>query len=316
MDKNTRARWIVGMAVFVLAASLSCVAQDVGFEVISEGVVDEEPGGGGAFGAALYGKAGYSAAGTFWTSAGIRAELTLAALEIYGDAAAGAAGLSVTAGVTTTMFGFGTAAEVVYAGGAPTINLRGWGEIAEIGLSANASLAGGAASGLISATKAMSGFGLSASLGVGGGTLTTASLGASTEAGGLSLSVSGGWAAGQFAIGGGAGLRFGPVNLTANAGYNGGLGLNAVLGGELSTDAFQATTVAMLDNTGVGFEASGELALGSATVSALARLGGGDLGLEVGGSIPVGGLVVSLSVAFDTQAGFSWAEVGLELPLF
>ena len=51
------------------------------------------------------------------------------------------------------------------------------------------------------------------------------------------------------------------------------------------------------------------------TATLMARLAGSSISLEVGGRLPLGSAVASVSVAFDTQGGLSWAEVGFEMPL-
>jgi hypothetical protein len=103
--------------------------------------------------------------------------------------------------------------------------------------------------------------------------------------------------------------------VTANAGYSTGLGINAVASAGLGWEAFQATAVAMMDNTGIGFEVDGELMLGNLIVSVLGRFGGGDLSVEIGGQLPLGPMNASISVAFDNTTGLSWAEFGFEWPL-
>jgi len=309
--------WIA-LLFFGLLSSLAA-AQDIGFDVISEGVVEEaseeSSGQESPLSASAYGRVGTSATGAFWGAAGIRAAIGLDALEIHGDAQLGTEGIVATAGVTTTLFGLGTTAEIVYTGGQPVISLRAWGEAVGFDLSANITFATGGLSALLSATTEMDSYGLSGSLGLAGGNLTTASVGFNTQMGDMTVSASGGWAGGQFSLGGGAGLQIGPVNVTANAGYSSGLGINGVVGGGVAFDGIDASAVVMLDNTGIGIEASGEVALGAATVTGLARLGGTDLSVEVGGRISLGSLSLSISVAFDSSSGFSWAEVGFEMPL-
>ena len=159
------------------------------------------------------------------------------------------------------------------------------------------------------------GYGVSGNLGISGGTLTTASVGANTEVGALSLSISGGWAGGRVNAGGGLGLQLGAVNLAANAGYDTSLGVNATASAGVGFEALQMTAVALYDNTGIGMETSGELALGQATFSFMGRFSLGSASFELGGSIPVGTIQTSFSVTIDSQTGFSWAEVGFELPL-
>jgi len=199
-----------------------------GFDVISEGVV--EPTTVSALNITLFGNAGYSFTGAFWASAGARARFTLDAFEIHASASAGTDGTQLQAGATTELFGFGAASDVTYTlGNTPVISLRGWGDIAGIGLTANATLAGTAVSLLVGGNMNLETYGLSANLGFTNGTFTTASVGANTSLGALSLSANGGWAAGQFTASGGAGLILGPAQITANAGYNYGIGINAVV---------------------------------------------------------------------------------------
>ena len=298
----------------ILAVSLCVGAGDQGFDVISEGVV--KPSAGPSFDIVLFGTTGYSIVGAFWASAGARISFTMDAFEIQGSASAGTDGTQLQAGVTTELFGFGTAADVAYTlGGTPIITARGWGTVAGIGLTANATLAGTAVSLLVGGNMDFDSYGVSASLGFGNGTFNTASVGANTSLGALSLSANGGWAAGQFTVGGGAGLVLGPVQITANAGYNGGLGINAVLSAGLGWPAFQMTAVAMLDNTGVGIESTAQLVLGDLILSAVGQFGGGDLGVEIGASIPMGSLTTAISVALDNATGFAWAEASFEWPL-
>lgn len=314
MQKHRQLRLVAGLTLAILATSLSIGAQDQGFEIISEGVV--EPTVGAAFNATIFGTAGYSFVGTLWASAGARISFTVDAFELTASASAGTEGIQLRAGASTEMFGFGTAGEVTYTlGNTPAITLRGWGEVAGIGLTANATLAGTAISVLVGGNMDLEGFGVSANLGFAGGTLTTASVGANTSVGALSLSANGGWAGGQFTVGGGAGIILGPVQVTGNAGYSTGLGINAVASAGLGWEAFQVTAVAMLDNTGIGFETNGQLVLGNLVVSVLGRFGGSDLSVEIGGQLPLGTLMTSISVAFDNTTGLSWAEFGFEMPL-
>ncbi|MFC2108681.1 hypothetical protein ACFLS5_04380 [Candidatus Bipolaricaulota bacterium] len=314
MRKTRHVRQIVGLALAMLAVSLPGGAQDQGFEIISEGVV--EPTAAAAFNTTIFGTAGYSFVGTFWASAGARISFTVDAFELDASASAGTDGIQLRVGASTELFGFGTAGEVTYTvGNTPAITLRGWGEVAGIGLTANATLAGTAISVLVGGNMDLEGFGISANLGFAGGTLTTASVGANTSVGALSLSANGGWAGGQLTVGGGAGIILGPVQVTGNAGYSTGLGINAVASAGVGWDAFQATAVAMLDNTGIGFEADGQLVLGNLIVSVLGRLGGSDLSVEIGGQLPLGPMSASISVAFDNTTGLSWAEFGFEWPL-
>ena len=314
MRKTRNVLQIVGLALAILAVSLLVGAQDQGFDVISEGVV--EPTTISALDITLFGNAGYSFTGTFWASAGARVGFTLDAFEIHASASAGTDGTQIQGGVTTELFGFGAAGDVTYTlGNTPVISLRGWGDVAGIGFTANATLAGTAVSFLVGGNMNLENYGLSANLGFANGTFTTASVGANTSLGALSLSANGGWAAGQFTASGGAGLVLGPAQITANAGYNSGIGINAVVSAGLGWTAFQMTAVAMLDNTGIGFESTAQLSLGNLLVSAVGRFGGGDLSLEVGAEIPMGALATSISIAFDSTSGLSWAEIGFEYPL-
>jgi len=309
----TKHKWIA-VVLAVLAVSLPLVGQDQGFEIISETIL--EPSSGPSFDMALFGNAGYSVAGAFWASAGARIGFTVDDFEIFARASAGTDGTQFQGGVTTELFGFGTAGEVSYTlGGTPVISLRGWGDISGIGLTANATVAGTAVSVLVGGNMTFDTYGASASLGFANGTLSTASIGANTTMGAMSLSVNGGWTGGQFVAGGGLGIELGPFQITANAGYNSALGINAVGSAGLAWEAFQASAVAMFDNTGIGFEANALLSLGSLTLTTLARLGGTDLSWEVGGELIMGSLALSFSVAIDTNSGFSWAEVGFNLPL-
>ena len=131
----------------------------------------------------------------------------------------------------------------------------------------------------------------------------------------MSVSGSAGISGGQVNVGGGASLQAGPVSLVANAGYDGAIGMNAIAGGTLGWDVFETSVIALLDNTGVGAEVSSQLALGSTTLMLTGRFSGGGLTVDVGGSLPLGGAIASVSVAFDSQNGFAWAEIGLEMPL-
>jgi len=314
MQHTSNTSQIVVLALLMMAVCLAVGAQDQGFDVISEGVID--PSAGLSFDASVFGNAGYSIIGTLWASAGAQIGITLDAFEMHARASAGTDGTQVQGGISTELFGFGVGGDVTYSlGSAPVIMARGWGEIAGIGVSANASLAGTAISLLLGANMDLEMYGISASLGFANGAFTTASLGANTSLGALSLSANGGWAGAQFTLGGGASLVLGLLQVTANAGYSEGLGINAVLSVGLELQALQMTAVAMLDNTGMGMEATGQLALGDMVLSAISRFGGGDFSAEVGLALPFGALSTSVSVAFDNATGFAWAEASFDLPL-
>lgn len=315
MQETKRTYRLAGLLLtLLLVASIPLAAQDQGFDIISEGVV--EPTAPARLDVVLFGNAGYSFLGAFWASAGVRANFTLDALALHASASAGTDGTQVQGGVTTELFGFGTSADVAYTlGNTPVISLRGWGDIANIGLTANATFAGTAISFLVGGNMNFETYGLSANLGFANGTFTNASVGANTTVGALSLSANGGWAAGQLTASGGAGLVLGPVQITANAGYNSGIGLNAVVSAGLGWPAFQMTAVAMLDNTGIGLESTAQLSLGNFLLSAVGRFGGNDISVEIGSNIPLGKLAMSISIAFDATSGLSWAEIGFEYPL-
>lgn len=116
-------------------------------------------------------------------------------------------------------------------------------------------------------------------------------------------------------VGGGAGLVLGPVQITANAGHSGGLGINAVVSAGASWPVFQTTAVAMLDNAGVGLESTAQLEAGDLVFSAVAQFGVGNLSLVIEADIPMGELATSISVAFDNATGLSWAEARFDWPL-
>ena len=92
------------------------------------------------------------------------------------------------------------------------------------------------------------------------------------------------------------------------------IGFNAMAGGGVAWDGFQATAIALFDNTGFGGEVTSEISFGSLTATLMGRLAGSSFSLEVGGCLPLGSALVSVSAAFDTQGGLSWAEIGIELP--
>jgi len=317
MQTKTWVRIIGWALIAALAASLSLAAEDEGFDVSYEGVVDSQAEAEGSdLNLALYGIAGTSGSGVFWASAGARVGLSIGGVAVRADAGFGTNGLEIQAGAEAEILGFGVAGDTTWTPGSqPTIDLRGWGTIDPIRVTANVRLAGGAPAFTLSASTDLEGFGLSANLGLAGGTLSQASVGANTMLGGLSVSASAGLNAGAFNVGGGAGLKLGPLNLIANAGYDGAVGINAAAGGTIGWEAFEVNAVGLYDNTGVGFELSSDLSLGAMTVSFMGRFSAGGLNAEVGASLPLGTLATTVSVAFDTQNGFSWAEVGLEMPL-
>ncbi len=312
MQKTTQTLRMLAAVAAGLAVSLSCAGQDIGFEVISEGVVEPTT----PFSVTAYGSAGYSIGGAMWASAGARASLTLGEIEVYGDASGGTDGVRIKAGASMTLFGFGTSAEAtIVPGGAPTFSLRALGAIDGIQLTVNGSFTVGAISLLAGGSMDLDGFGVSASLGFGGGTITAATVGANTEMGAMSLSATGGWTTGQFTLGGGLGMTLGAFNVTANAGYNSAFGINAVASAGISARSFVATAVGMFDNTGIGVETTAEMGLGATTLSAVGRFAGGNLSVEFGGRLPLGSIQLSLSVAFDNNTGLSWLEASFEMPL-
>jgi hypothetical protein len=320
MRRNEK-RTIAEIALLaVLALSLLGVAQDQGFQVIYEGPVKAEeqpsPVPLTALDVTLYGNAGFSAVGAFWATAGGRAELRLGGFTVYGDASGGTDGFRALVGAKTQLLGFRVAGDVSFTpGGTPVLDLRGWGSFGAVRITANARLAGMATSLSLGVSTDFGGYGVSGNLGFASGALSTASVGVNTELGVLSLSASGGWAGGRLNAGAGAALQLGAVNLAANAGYDSSLGANATASAGLGLDALQITAIALYDNTGVGLEASGELKLGSSQLSFMGRFSIGTMSLEIGGKIPLGAVATSFSVAFDNQSGFSWAEIGLEMPL-
>lgn len=305
------------VVVFALFASSGAWAQDEGFDIIYEGVVDQEPDNAeSVLDLTLYGVAGFSPGGAFWATGGARAAFEFGGMLLNLDASYGTSGFQIVAGGQAEISGFGVGGDVSWSPGGPAvIDLRGWGTLDVFRLSANVLLGGANTAVTLSGSTDFEGFGLSANLGLSGGGITQALLGANMTLGGLSLSGSAGLSGGQVNVGGGAGVEVGPLSLIANAGYDGGVGVNATVGGTLGWSGFEISVIGLLDNTGVGAEVSSELALGFATLMLTGRLSGGGLSAEVGGKLPLGAAIASLSVAFDNQSGFSWAEAGFELPL-
>jgi len=290
--------------------------QDEGFEIIYEGYADEDDSSLARFNITLYGDAGFSGAGDFWATAGGRAAFSIEGFEIRADAGAGTDGILIQGGVTTEVLGFGAAADATWSPGSATvIDLRGWGAIGTFQLTANVRLAGQATSLSLGASTDFEGFGLSANLGMSGAGVNQASVGANMQLGAATVSGSAGLNAGRFNVGAGVGLVVGPANVTASAGFDAEIGMNAMAGGGVGWKGFQATAIALFDNTGFGGEVRSEIGLGAMTATLMARLASSSISLEVGGRLPLGSGLVSASVAFDTQGGLSWAEVGLELPL-
>ncbi len=314
--RNSASIALIAVAVF----SLLAMAEDQGFDVIYEGPVQPEgstaPAPMTQLDVSLYGNAGFSVAGSFWATAGGKAELDLGALSISADLSAGTAGFQALLGAETNLAGFHIAGDVTLTpAGTPVVDLRAWGSFGAVRLTGNARLAGAATSMSFGLSTDFGGYGVSGNVGISGGTLTTASAGANTEIGDLSLSISGGWAGGRLNAGGGLALQLGSVNLAANAGYDSALGMNATASAGVGFGALQMTAVGLYDNTGVGLETSGEVQLGGSTLSFMGRFSIGTMSFELGGAIPLGAIQTSFSVAFDNQTGFSWAEVGFELPL-
>jgi hypothetical protein len=307
-----------GLLVFIaLFISSGAWAQDTGFDILYEGVVDSEPDKAESkLDLLLYGVAGFNPGGTFWATGGARAAFALDGLALNVDASYGTSGFQIIAGGETEIGGFGVGGDVSWAPGGPAIiDLRGWGTVDVFRLSANVLLGGTNTAVTLSGSTDFEGFGLSANLGLSAGGLTQAAVGANMALGGLSISGSAGISGGQVNVGGGASLQVGPLSLIANAGYDGAIGMNAIVGGTLGWSAFEASVIGLLDNTGVGAEVSSELTLGPTTMMFTGRFSVGGLSVEVGVRIPLGGAVTSVSVAFDDQSGFSWAEAGFELPL-
>ena len=306
--------------IIVLAVSLLGAGEDRGFTVIYEGPVQPEgppqPVPATSLELSLYGNAGFSAFGTFWATAGGTARLDLGGFAVYVDASGGTDGLRALVGAETKLSGFKLAGDVTLSPGrTPVVDLRGWGAFDTIRLTANARLAGPATSMALGVSTDFGGYGVSGNLGFSSGALSTASVGANTELGALSLSASGGWAGGRFNAGGGLALRMGAVNVAAQAGYDTGLGINATGSAGMTLDGFQLTAIGLYDNTGIGLETSGELQLGAMLITFMGRFSLGNMSFEVGGQLPLGPLLTTFSVALDNQNGFSWAEAGFELPL-
>jgi len=316
MRKTKRFLSAASILLAVCALLVTAIGQDEGFEIIYEGYADEEETNLAKLDITLYGTAGFAGAGAFWASAGGRGTFSIEGFEVHVDASAGTNGITVQGGTTTEIAGFGVAGDVVWSPGSTTVfNVRGWGSIADFQLTANVRLAGGDTTANLGIGTEFEGFGLSANLGIGGAGINQASLGANLQIGEATISGSAGLTAGRFNLGAGIGLVVGPVNATASAGYDAELGLNAMVGGGATWEGFRATAIALLDNTGIGGEVSGELGLGAMTATFMGRFAGSSLSLEVGGRLPLGPAQVSVSVAFDTQGGLSWAEVGFEMPL-
>lgn len=316
MKRTKRLLSAASALLAVCALLVVALGQDEGFEIIYEGYADDEESGLARLDITLYGTAGFGGTGSFWGSAGGRGTFSIEGFEIHVDASAGTDGIAVQGGTTTEIAGFGVAGDVIWSPGSTTVfNIRGWGSIADFQLTASVRLAGGNTTANVGVGTEFEGFGLSANLGVTGAGVNQASVGANLQLGEATVSASAGLAAGRFSLGAGIGLVVGPVNVTASAGYDAELGLNAMAGGGLAWEGFQATAIGLFDNTGIGGEVAGEVDLGSMTATFMGRFAGSSLSIEVGGRLPLGKTLVSASVAFDTQGGLSWAEIGFELPL-
>jgi hypothetical protein len=306
------------LVILVLSLSGGVLAQDQGFDITYEGVVDSEPEAVEStfVELSLYGVGGFSAGGAFWASGGARANFSLEGFTVYGDGSYGTSGLEIRAGAQTEFLGFGVAGDATWTLGNPAvIDLRTWGKLDIFRLTINVRLAGANSAITLSGNTDFERFGLSANLGVASGNLTQASIGANTQMGGLSISGSGGLSAGGLNVGGGAGFQLGPVSVIANAGYDGAVGLNATGGATVGWEPIELSVIGLYDNTGVGLQVSSELKLGSTTLTFMGRFSGGGLTGDVGGNLPLGAAIASFSVAFDSQNGFAWAEVGFEMPL-
>jgi len=315
MRRMNTHRWIATLLLAVCALTWGAASQDTGFEVIYEGYADEEEAAAIDLDIALYANAGFSGAGAVWATAGGRAAFSVDGFGIHVDASGGTNGMQVQGGVTTEIAGFGLAGDVIWSPGATTvINLRGWGTLGTFQVSGNARIAGNNTSFSVGAGTDFEGFGLSANLGFGGAGVSEASVGANLSLGDATVSASAGLVSGRFNAGGGIGLTVGPANVTASVGFDAEIGLNAMAGGSVAWEEFQATAIALFDNTGFGGEVSSEIGLGNLTATFMGRLAGSSISLEVGGRLPLGSAIVSVSVALDTQGGLSWAEVGFELP--
>jgi len=315
----TRRKRLVSIASILLAVCAlvwGALGQDEGFEILYEGYADEEASRLARFDVTLYGHAGFSGAGAFWATAGGRAAFSIEGFEVHVDAGAGTDGMTVQGGVTTEILGFGAAADATWSPGSTVvIDLRGWGRLDTLQLTANVRLAGQATALSLGASTDFEGFGLSANLGMSGDGIQQASIGVNMQLGAATVSGSAGLNAGRFSASGGIGLVVGPANLTASAGFDAEIGMNAMAGGGVAWDGFKATAIALFDNTGLGGEVSTEIGLGPMVATLMARLAGSSISLEVGGRLPLGSGLASVSIAFDTQGGLSWAEVGFELPL-
>jgi len=305
------------LALVSLSPSIGAWAQDEGFDIIYEGVVDQ--GGEQAASSldlSLYGVGGFSPGGAFWATAGGRAAFEADGLAINVDASYGTNGLEIVAGARTEISGFGVAGDVTWSSSSrPVIDLRAWGTLAAFRLTIGVRLAGTNTAITLGGSTDFEGSGLSANVGLAGGTLAQAAVGANLDLGGLTVSGSAGLAGGELSLGGGAGLQLGPVSLIANAGYSGAVGLNATAGGTVGWDAVELSAIGMFDDTGVGAEVSCSLGLGAMRVSFMGRFTSGGLTAEIGGTIPLGAIVTSVSVAFDDQSGLSWVEARFEMPL-
>ena len=322
MQTNTQRIAVLLAALVLIGLPFAVVAQDHGFEIIYEGVVDsenestgqEEPGG-ARFDASLYGLAGFSGGGAFWGSAGACAAFAVRGFAIEVDAGIGLDGVLVQAGAQTEISGFGLAGGVTWSpGNTPIVDLRGWGALDTFRLIASVRLAGTATSFAFGGTTQFGDLGASATVSYAGGTLTQATLGVNTQLGDLVVSGSAGLSSGQVSVSAGAGIQLETFNLTASAGYDGGLGVNAMAGGGLTLGTFNLTAVGLYDNTGIGGEARGEFLLGQTVLSFMGRFSPGNISFEVGGQFALGPAHATASVALDGVNGFGWAEIGLELP--
>jgi hypothetical protein len=315
--KKRKSCWtIVPVLCALISLGLPGTGQDQGFDVIYEGVPLQEPVSQSAFSAILTAQAGFSAAGGAWASAGARAKLTFDPFELHAEGSVGTDGLLLSVGAETFLMGFRMGGDVTFAPGTGiVIDLRGWGQLAAVQLTGNVRLAGAASSITLGASTDLGGFGVSGNVGFAGGALNSAVLGANTQLGPLSLSASGGTVNGQLNVGAGAGIKLGALSLAANAGYDAGLGVNATASAGIRSGSLDASVVALVDNSGVGVESAGQIGLGSVTARFMLRFSQGGVSGEVGGALPLGPLSTTVSVGFDDQIGFSWAEVGVELPL-
>ncbi|MEW5826986.1 MAG: hypothetical protein AB1778_09175 [Candidatus Bipolaricaulota bacterium] len=308
-------RSLTWLLITLSALPLTVAAQDEGFEIIYEGYAEDDSAAAASLDVTLYGTAGF-AGSSFWASAGARAAFSVGAIEARVDAAAGTDGTTVQGGASTEVAGFGIAGDATWSPGAATvIDLRGWGSLADFQVTANLRLAGGDSAVHLGVSTEFDDIGLSANLGLTSAGISQASVGANLPIGSAIASASAGLAAGRFSAGAGLGIELGPVSVTASVGYDAAVGFNAMAGGTMNSDSFRASAIALYDNTGLGGEISGELDLGLATALLMARFSGGGLSLEVGGRLRLGNGFGAGSVAFDTQGGLSWIEVGFEMPL-